>query len=117
MGDTKTIVRGGKGCLDCTAIVDPVSGKLVTSKSKIKKVSLEYCRNTLTNNVPSKGYEDDIQAKVDMVKRKVLEKDGCVFIAKDIFDTVLSKFKKSGKKNYHFLVRAGKKFQTIVKSS
>ena len=110
----KQVLGGKKGCLDSTAIVDPVSGKLVTSKARIKEVSLEYCRNTLTNNVPSKGYEDDIQAKVDMVKRKVLEKDGCVIITKDIFDTVLSKFKKSGKKNYHFLVRAGKKFQDIV---
>ena len=66
------MLGGKKGCLDSTAIVDPVSGKLVTSKARIKEVSLEYCRNTLTNNVPSKGYEDDIQAKVDMVKRKVL---------------------------------------------
>ena len=43
-----------------------------------------------------------------------MEKDGNFAIEKETFDWVLAKFRKSGKKNYHFLVRAGKEFHKVV---
>ena len=110
----KQVLGGKKACLESSAIVHPSTGKLVASRTGIKEVSLEYCKNTLTNNIPYEGYEEHNQSKIEEVKKKVLEEDGSCTISKDTFDWVVTKFRKSGKKNYHFLVRAGKEFQEVV---
>ena len=47
----KQVLGGKKACLESSAIVHPNTGKLVASRTGIKEVSLEYCKNTLTNNV------------------------------------------------------------------
>ena len=37
------------------AINDPKTGKLDVSNHKIKEISLNYCKDTLANNLPEKG--------------------------------------------------------------
>jgi hypothetical protein len=110
----KQVVGGKKASLESTAIVDPVSGKLVVSRTRIREVSLKYCKNTLKNNVPHEEFKDHIQSKIDEVKVKIKELGGECSISRVTFDTVLAKFKKSGKRNYDFLVKAGKLFQEVV---
>ena len=90
------MVGGKKACLDSTAIVHPVSGALVVSRNNIKEISLEYCKNTLRNNVPLEGYYDHIQTKIIKVKEKLIENDGDCTVTKNTFDCVLAKLKKVG---------------------
>ena len=40
----KKVIGGKKQSSQATAIIDPMSGKLITSKQKIKEVSLQYCK-------------------------------------------------------------------------
>ena len=46
----KKVIGGKKGDFLATAIVDPVSKKLLTNKNQIKDTILEYCIKTLSNN-------------------------------------------------------------------
>ena len=78
------------------------------------KVSLEYCKDTLENNLPAAGFQEYIQRKTDSVKDKVALCSGSLQIEKNTFDSVLYKFRKSGKTNYDFLVKSGQGFQDSV---
>ena len=44
----------------------------------------------------------------------MLESDGCFIPQKETFNVLVDKFKRSRKKNYHFLVRASESFQDAV---
>ena len=110
----RRVLGGKKATQEATAIVDPNSGKIVASRAEIKQVSLDYCKDTLKDNDPTKGYEVEIQTKKDVVKAKLQENNGSFGIRKETFDSVLAKFKKSNKRNYDFLVKAGKGFQMVV---
>ena len=110
----KKVLGGEKVCLDSTAIINPKNGKPVFSKNQIKEVSLEYCKSTLSKNIPSQDFKEFIQDKIQQVKVKITEKEGTSTINRDTFNCVLAKFKKSGKKNYDFLVKSGKEFQKVV---
>ena len=97
-----------------TAIIDPKNGKLAASKDHIKRVTLNYCKETLANNKPTTAYEEIMKNKKDMLDKKLLECDGNFAPDKETFDFLVSKFKKSRKPNYHFLVRASQAFQNTV---
>ena len=109
----KEIFGGKKAALETTAIIHPISGDLVVSKPKIKEVSLEYCKNTLRNNVAQEGYREHIQSKIEKVKKKLKEDDGSISISKETFNTVLAKFKRPGKKIMTFWSRQGKNFMML----
>ena len=84
------------------------------SRNKIKEVSLEYCKNTLANHEPHTDYKNEINYKKKPVELKLLENNVELQINKGTFDFIVSKFKKSRKKNYDFLVKAGPRFQSAV---
>ena len=69
----KRIIVGKKATLEATAVVDPKNGKLAVSKHQIRTVTLQYCKETLANNKPSKGYEGVMQDKKDNLTMKLLE--------------------------------------------
>ena len=68
----KRIVEGKKALIEATAIINPEDGKLVVSNNNIKKITLQYCKDTLTNNVPARGYQQFIEDKQIAVNRKLL---------------------------------------------
>ena len=87
---------------------------LAVSKNKIKTVSLEYCKATLANNQPGKEYMEEIVAKQKDVENKLSENVEELHVTKETFDFIISKFKKSNKRNYDFLVKSGKGFKEAV---
>ena len=110
----KRIVGGVKGHFEATAITNPLDGKLVISRESIKKITLQYCKETLGDNIPESGFQSVIENKQTQVKTKLLEVDGSLAASKETFDCLINKFKRCRKPNYHFLVRAGKSFQITV---
>jgi hypothetical protein len=72
----KKVLGGEKACMDSTAILHPTSGELVVSRNLIREVSLEYCKSTLANNVPSEQFYEYIQSKIQKVKVKLSDEDG-----------------------------------------
>ena len=96
------------------AILNPESGILVVSKNEIKAVTLKYCKDTLENNQPHPKYQKEILMKKKVVEENCL-KENCDFIInQETFDGIISKFRKSRKKSYDFLVKAGSLFQSVV---
>ena len=110
----KKIIGGKKALIQNTAILDPKNGKLAASSEQIMRVTLAYCKETLANNIPSTAYENIINKKKRMLEEKLMDCDGDFAPNKETFDFLISKFKKSRKPNYHFLVRASPSFQNTV---
>jgi hypothetical protein len=79
-----------------------------------RNLALEYCKETLENNKPDSNYEELIKRKKESVKEILNEEDGEFKTEKETFDKLISKFKKSGKRNYDFITKAGGEFQTAV---
>ena len=110
----KLIIGGKRAAQETTAIVNPKTGKLAVSKKEIRQVSLTYCKETLANNEPEDGFEDEINSKKKLV-RDLLNVEGGTFEAnKDTFKKMVEKFKRSKKRNYDFLTKAGEDFQDSV---
>lgn len=96
------------------AIINPRTGKLALTKKEIKQVTLNYCKETLLNNKPEKGFENDIEKKKKEAKNILQSIDG-TFKAKVLtFRNMLKKFKDSRKRSYHFITKAGKMFQEVI---
>jgi hypothetical protein len=110
----KKVIGGKKAILEATAIVNPKTKKLVVNRNEIKEVTLQYCQDTLANNKPEPEFEQTINDKKEMVKNILNEKDGEFEATEDTFNQLVSKFKKSGKRNYDFLTKAGADFQNVV---
>ena len=110
----KKVMGGNEKNILPTAITHYETGKLIVSRAEIKQVSLSYCKATLADNEPSQAFASHIQSKAENVRSQLLNCDGKFGISKETFDTVLSKFKRSRKRNYDFLVKAGKGFQNVV---
>ena len=58
-----SIFGGKKTCQEQVALIDPASGKEVTTPAEIKKVSLEYCVNLLRKRVPENEFKELILNK------------------------------------------------------
>ena len=94
-----------------TSLINPKTGNLALSKGEIKKVSLQYTKETLMSNPIEEGVAEEIEQK-KVATRKFLKESGGTFeINKEIFEKVLAKFKGSIKRNYDVIVRADKMFQ------
>jgi hypothetical protein len=94
--------------------VNPKTKKLVVSKHEIKKISLEYCKETLKNNEPEDDFKEGIEKKIELANKKLREENEEFVIQRETYEKVIAKFKSSNKRNYDFIVRASESFQTAV---
>ena len=92
-----------------TVVEDPTTGYLVDSPSKIKDVSLKYCKTLLTNRKPNKGYEDVTNYKRTIHEIRMKEKvpNDDEELTYDVFMKVIEKVKRKNGEKYKFLVNAG----------
>ena len=94
--------------------MNPRDGKLAITNQQIKAVTLNYCKETIKNNEPSKGYEKIMKAKKDNLEKNLLESQGHFRPSKEGFEALINKFKISRKQNYNFLVRSIEGFKNAV---
>ena len=113
----KEIIEGPKKSgLEPQAIKDPKTEQVVVTSSEIKKVTLDYCLETLTNNEP----EDDDVKDLVRIKEEVLKtlmensKDGSFKVTEEDFWIVVNKFERKKKQSYNFLVKAGNFFKRAI---
>ena len=100
--------------METTAIVNPANGKLSVRKAEIKKVTLKYCKDTLTSNKIVEGYENLINDKKQEMSKKLSDNDGELEPTYETFEALVDKFRISRKGNYDFLVISSKIFQEVV---
>ena len=65
----KKDLGGKKTDVEATAIINPKTGNLALSKGEIKKVSLQYTKETLMRNPIEEGVAEEIEQK-KVAKRK-----------------------------------------------
>ena len=111
----KKVIGGKKAAIEATTIINPKSGKLALTKNEIKKVTLQYTKDTLASNPAKEEFAEEIERKRGEMIRMLKENNGNFDVAnKEIFEKVLSKFKSSRKRNYDFIVKADESFQEKV---
>ena len=71
-------------------MVDPASGEEVTTPEEIKRVSLQYCKDLLTNRKPKDEYAEDYMMKEFVHDVRMTEK-----IEDDIEELSIEKFNKT----------------------
>ena len=100
---------------EASAVRDHKTKELVVSPEEIEKVSLEYCKEVLTNNVPDNEYEMEIKIKEKIHEVRMEEKNKSeVTFAHGDFRKVVNKMEKNKKSTYDFLVKSGEKFKKEV---
>jgi hypothetical protein len=110
----KRVMGGKRAAIDSTAVINPKTGKLVVSRKEIKEVSLNYCIETLANNKPEESVKEHIENKKKFLKVFLKLKGGNFGTSKETFDLIVDKFKRSRKRLYDFLTKAGSDFKDIV---
>jgi hypothetical protein len=80
----------------------------------MKEVTLKYCVHTLKSIEPEQIFAEEIEKKKEKVKNFLKLKEGNFKADFETFKSNINKFKKSGKKNYDFLTKAGKGFQLAI---
>ena len=75
---------------------------------------MKYCIETLANNKPEEGFEEEINRKKKLVQDLLKLKGGNFEASIDTYRKMIDKFKRSKKRNYDFLTKAGKEFQEMV---
>ena len=110
----KRILGEKKRKVEATAIINPDNKKLIVGRNEIKEVTLNYCKETLSNNEPKEEYKSLIEEKKKAVEDLNKETGGEFVVNKEVFYSKIRKFKQSRKKNYDFLTKGGKKFQEAV---
>ena len=110
----KKVLGGRKANIVSRAIVNPENGKMAVTQKEVKNVTLKYCIETLANNPSHKDYELDMRKKEEFVVKFMKESGGEFETSKDTFDFLINKFRKKGKRNYHFITKASNKFQDVV---
>ena len=64
----------------------------------------------MSNNIAAEGYNEIIELKKKDTTKKLHEYEGYFVPEIETFEYLVDKFKKSGKRNYDFLVKASKSF-------
>jgi hypothetical protein len=110
-------IQGPKkgGSMDAYSITDPETGKLAVSGKEIKRISLEYCKEVLTNNEAVGDSKQVVHMKASMHSDRMMQvQEGSFLPSKEGFMRVIKKFKQNDKRNYDFLIKTGSKFKEAV---
>ena len=94
----KSVIGGKTSKIILTAIKDPATGKMIKNKNDIKKITLKYCIDTLTNNDAAEGFEEGINKKKIEVARLMEMNDGEFEINCETFKFNINKFKEKPKR-------------------
>ena len=109
------IVGSKKSQQEPAVIRDPDTKEYVTDAKEIKRISLKYCVDLLTNREPKDGYEEIVEMKRRVHKERMAEiiEDEFDFTRK-FFDDCLEAVKKKNNKKYDFILKSGSSLQEAL---
>ena len=108
----KEKVLGGKKENEGPAVVrDPKTKALVFHPSAIRRVSVKYCKDLLTNRKPSEEFRDDIEWKKRVHEVRMNEKlNDDIEFNEEMFSNTFNLLKKSKKDKYKFILEGGQSY-------
>ena len=111
----KNMVEGSKKSgQEAQAIKDPKTGDLVVASSEIKKVTLEYCLEVLSNNEPNEENKDAVDLKEELIQEIMENKDGKFHVTEEAFERVMDNLEKKNKRSYDFVVKSSSEFKRAI---
>ena len=99
------IVGPKKSSPSAVSLVDPVTHTEVNTVQGIKNTTLAYCSSLLTNGLPVKGFEADIEFKVLLNNLRI--KPDNYDTDQDLFDSTFDELVKKPGAKYDFINKAG----------
>ena len=105
----KEKVVGPKQCaVDAVVVEDPETGEIVDDPGKIKEVTLNYCKNLLTDRNPKPGYEEIHERKKALHSARMNEKieDDLETLNWSQFQAALRKVSMKHSEKYKFILNA-----------
>jgi hypothetical protein len=111
----KEVITGPKKSnQEAQAVKDPKTGRLVVEPEEIKKVTLEYCLETLKNNEPAEELKEAVAVKEELLSLIMENKEGSFLMTEEDYWAVVAKFEKKNKRGYDFLTKSGEMFKGCV---
>ena len=109
------VLGSKKTSAEAVALLDPVSGKEATSPDAIKKISLEYCSNLLTNREPDSDYLVDVGVKRYSHEQRMvhMEDDDTELTDTQIQETYVMLARKPGSK-FSFITEGGESLKAAL---
>ena len=102
------IVGSKKTQQEPAVIKHPVTKKCVTDTKEIKRISLKYCVDLLTNREPREGFEEIIDMKRKIHEQRMSERiDDDIEFPREFFDNCLDAIKKKNNRKYDFIIKSG----------
>ena len=104
------IVGSKKTQAEAVVVRDPASGKDICDPTQIKKVSLDYCSDLLTNRSPKPEYEADIAMKKALHLLRMEEDEelsDLEFLSEDRFLETYQSLGKKKSNKYQFIMTGG----------
>ena len=94
---------------EATVVIDPKKNSEVTSPDEIKRVSLQYCVDLLTNRKPKEDFEDDLWWKQIVHNMRMEERfeDDIHEITDDMLQKTYDTLKKKPGTKYNFIMKGG----------
>ena len=94
---------------EATVVIDPKNNSEVTSPDEIKRVSLQYCVDLLTNRKPKEDFEDDLWWKQIVHNMRMEERfeDDIHEITDDMLQKTYDTLKKKPGAKYNFIMKGG----------
>ena len=108
----EAIVGNKKVTQEPTTLIDPVTKLEVDSVEGIKRISLEYCKNLLTNREPRKGFEDIVRNKINIHNERMKEvvEGHEPDLTIEMFYSALERIQRKNPQKYSFILKAGQSF-------
>ena len=114
--DLKSKVVGPKKAgQEATTMIDPITKKEVNTPEEIKRVSIEYCQNLLTNRDPKPDFIEDLELKKLIHKirmEETLEDD--VEFTPELFNKSLNMLRKKSGGKYDFIIKSGQSLKSAL---
>ena len=93
---------------EATTLIDPKTKKVVCTPEEIKRVSLDYCQELLTNRDPKPEYFEDLEFKQIVHKVRMEENiENDIKFSIELFNKSLNILKKKPGGKYNFIVKSG----------
>ena len=92
-----------------TAIIDPKTKLEVSEPEEIKRVSLQYCVDLLTNRKPKAEYEEEFNLKkiIHRVRMEEIIEDDILVLTHNMLEATFSALEKKPGNKYNFIMKGG----------
>ena len=112
------ILGSKKMAQEAASLIDYKTGCLLTNPSDIKRVSLQYCQELLTNRNPKDGFVADIEIKYQIHEARMMEKvdDDLDSITEQMFEETFQALKKKPGNKYDFIMNGGPALKSALMS-